>query len=142
MPIRKANATWKGNLKEGTGIINSESGILNNTAYNFVSRFESGPQTNPEELLGAAHAACYSMALAAGLSGAGYTVNSIFTEDKVHIEKLEAGFSVTKIELNTLADVPGIDNDTFQKFASETKTGCPISKALNVKEIILTAKLK
>jgi osmotically inducible protein OsmC len=142
MPIRKANATWKGNLKEGSGVITTETGTLTNTAYNFVSRFETGNQTNPEELLGAAHSACYSMALAGALSGAGFKVNSIFTEDKVHIEKLESGFTVTKIELNTLADVPGIDNAAFQKYASETKTGCPISKALNVKEIVLSAKLK
>jgi osmotically inducible protein OsmC len=142
MPIRKANATWNGNLKEGSGVITTETGILTNTAYNFVSRFETGNQTNPEELLGAAHSACYSMALAGALSGAGFKVNSIFTEDKVHIEKLESGYAVTKIELNTLADVPGIDNAAFQKYASETKTGCPISKALNVKEIVLTAKLK
>jgi osmotically inducible protein OsmC len=142
MPIRKANATWKGNLKEGNGFINTESGTLTNTAYNFVSRFENGIQTNPEELLGAAHSACYSMALAGALSGAGFKVNSIYTEDKVYIEKLEAGFTVTKIELSTLADVPGIENEAFQKFASDTKAGCPIARALNVKEIVLTAKLK
>jgi len=142
MPIRKANATWKGNLKEGTGSINTESGTLKNTAYNFVSRFETGVQTNPEELLGAAHSACYSMALAGAISGAGFTVNSIYTEDKVQIEKLETGFTVTKIEINTLADVPGLSNEAFQKYASETKAGCPIAKALNVKEIVLTAKLK
>ena len=142
MPIRKANATWKGNLKEGTGTINSESGTLTNTPYNFVSRFENGLQTNPEELLGAAHSSCYSMALAANLSNAGFTVNSIYSEDKVHIEKLESGFTVTKIELSTLADVPGIENAAFQKIASDTKATCPIAKALNVKEIVLTAKLK
>jgi peroxiredoxin, OsmC subfamily len=142
MPIRKASAVWRGNLKEGSGNINTESGILKNTAYNFVSRFETGKETNPEELLGAAHAACFSMALANALSGAGFKVNSIITEDKVHIEKLESGFTVTKIEVNSKADVEGIDNATFQKHANETKTGCPISKALNVKEIVLTAELK
>src|ERR1035437_1566188 len=142
MPIRKASAVWKGNLKEGSGNINTESGILKNTAYNFVSRFEKGNETNPEELLGAAHAACFSMALANALSGAGFKVNSIITEDKVHIEKLESGFTVTKIEVNSKADVEGIDNVTFQKHANETKTGCTISKALNAKEIILTAELK
>jgi len=142
MPIRKANAMWKGNLKEGKGSINTESGTLKNTAYNFVSRFETGNETNPEELLGAAHAACYSMALAGALSSAGFKVNSIVTEDKVHIEKLESGFTVTKIEVNTKADVEGIDDATFQKQVNETKAGCPIAKALNVKEIILTAELK
>jgi osmotically inducible protein OsmC len=142
MPVRKANAVWRGNLKEGSGSINTESGTLKNTAYNFVSRFETGNETNPEELLGAAHSACYSMALAGALAGAGFKVNSIFTEDRVHIEKLESGFTVTKIEVNTTADVEGIDNATFQKQANETKAGCPIAKALNVKEIVLTAKLK
>ena len=142
MPVRKANAEWKGNLKEGSGNINTESGVLNNTAYNFVSRFESGSETNPEELLGAAHSSCYSMALAGALSTAGFKVNSVRTEDKVHIEKLESGFTVTKIEINTEADVEGIDNTTFQKLAADTKAGCPIAKALNVKEIVLNAKLK
>ena len=142
MPIRKANAVWRGNLKEGSGNINTETGTLKNTAYNFVSRFETGKETNPEELLGAAHSACFSMALAGALSGAGFKVNSIYTEDKVHIEKLESGFTVTKIEVNTQADVEGVDNTTFQKLATETKAGCPISKALNVKEILLTAVLK
>jgi lipoyl-dependent peroxiredoxin len=142
MPVRKANAVWRGNLKEGNGNINTESGTLKDTAYNFVSRFESGNQTNPEELLGAAHSSCFSMALANTLSGAGFKVNSIYTEDKVHIEKLETGFTVTKIELYTKGDVEGIDNPTFQKFANETKAGCPIAKALNVKEILLTAELK
>jgi osmotically inducible protein OsmC len=142
MPIRKASAVWKGNLKDGSGSINTESGTLKNTAYNFVSRFETGNQTNPEELLGAAHSACYSMALAGALATAGFKVNSINTEDKVTIEKLESGFTITKIEMNSEADVEGIDNATFQKHASATKITCPVSKALNVKEIILNAKLK
>ncbi|MDR3668905.1 MAG: OsmC family protein [Ignavibacteriaceae bacterium] len=142
MPVRKANAVWRGNLKEGSGNISTESGVLKNTTYNFVSRFETGNETNPEELLGAAHAACYSMALSGALSGAGFKVNSIFTEDKVLIEKLESGFTITKIEVNTTGDVEGIDNATFQKYATETKTGCPVSKALNVKEVVLIAKLK
>ena len=142
MPIRKANAIWRGNLKEGSGNINTESGVLKNTAYNFVSRFEKGNETNPEELLGAAHSSCYSMALAGALSGAGFKVNSINTEDNVQIEKLESGFTVTKIEMNTEADVEGIDDATFQKHANATKATCPIAKALNVKEIILNAKLK
>jgi osmotically inducible protein OsmC len=133
MPIRTANAVWRGNLKEGSGNINSESGVLKNTA---------GNETNPEELLGAAHSSCYSMALAGALSGAGFKVNSIYTEDRVHIEKLESGYTITKIEVNSTADVEGIDNATFQKHANETKVRCPIAKALNVKEIVLTAKLK
>jgi lipoyl-dependent peroxiredoxin len=142
MPVRKANAVWRGNLKDGSGNITTESGVLKNIAYNFVSRFETGNETNPEELLGAAHAACFSMALANALSGAGFKVNSISTEDKVHIEKLESGFTVTRIEVNSKADVEGIDNATFQKHANDTKAGCPIAKALNVKEIVLNAELK
>jgi lipoyl-dependent peroxiredoxin len=142
MPVRKASAVWKGNLKEGSGNISTESGVLKNIRYNFVSRFEQGAETNPEELLGAAHSACFSMALANTLAGAGFKVNSITTEDNVHIEKLESGFTVTKIEMNTEADVEGIDNTAFQKFAADTKAGCPIAKALNVKEIVLNAKLK
>ncbi len=87
MPVRTSSAEWKGNLVQGKGTISTETGVLKNTSYNFVSRFEHGDQTNPEELLGAAHAACYSMALAHGLSEAGFKVNSIQTEDKVYIEK-------------------------------------------------------
>jgi osmotically inducible protein OsmC len=142
MPVRTASAEWKGNLTQGTGTINTETGVLKNTAYNFVSRFEQGNETNPEELIGAAHAACFSMALAHALSGAGFKVNSVQTEDKVHINKTDAGFTITKIEVNTTADVEGIDNDTFQKHAESTKTGCPVSKALTGTHLVLTAKLK
>ena len=136
MPVRKASAEWRGDLKSGSGNISTESGVLKNTVYNFVSRFESGNETNPEELVGAAHAACYTMALANGLSGAGFKVNLIQTEDKVHIEKLESGFTITKIEINTVADVDGVDDAAFQKAAEDTKKGCPVSKALTGTEII------
>jgi osmotically inducible protein OsmC len=142
MPVRTASAEWKGDLLKGTGTISTETGVLKNTAYNFVSRFEQGNQTNPEELVGAAHAACFSMALANALSGAGFKVNSIQTEDKVHIVKTDAGFTITKIEVNSIADVEGIDNDTFQTHAQATKVGCPVSKALTGTEIVLNAKLK
>ncbi|HED07065.1 MAG TPA: OsmC family peroxiredoxin [Ignavibacteria bacterium] len=142
MPVRKANAEWRGDLREGNGKISSESGVLNNISYNFVSRFEQGDETNPEELIGAAHAACYSMALANGLSNANFKVNSIKTEDKVHIEKLEAGFTITKIEISTVVDVEGIDEATFQKHAEDTKKTCPVSKALTGTEMFLTATLK
>jgi lipoyl-dependent peroxiredoxin len=142
MPVRTASAEWKGDLLKGTGTISTETGVLKNTAYNFVSRFEQGNQTNPEELVGAAHAACFSMALANALSGAGFKVNSVQTEDKVHIVKTEAGFTITKIEVNSVADVEGIDNDTFQTHAQATKAGCPVSKALTGTEIVLSAKLK
>ena len=142
MPVRTANAEWKGDLVKGTGTISTESGVLKNVTYNFVSRFEQGSETNPEELIGAAHAACFSMALAHGLSSAGFKVNSVQSEDKVHVIKADGGFVISKIELSTVADVEGIDDETFQKHAEASKTGCPVSKALAGTEIIMTAKLK
>ncbi len=142
MPIRKANAEWKGNLVNGTGTISSESGALTNIAYNFVSRFEQGIQTNPEELIGAAHSACFTMALANSLAKAGFTVNSVKTDAKVHIDKLEAGFTITKIELETVGDVAGVDEKTFLEHAEQTKTACPVSRALTGPKLILNAKLK
>jgi osmotically inducible protein OsmC len=142
MPIRRANAEWKGDLKSGKGSLNTETKTLNNIAYDAGSRFESGTTTNPEELVGVAHAGCYSMALANSLSKEGFKVNAINTEAKVHLEKLETGFTITKIELNTVGDVAGIDAATFSKFAEQTKSGCPVSKALTGPMIVLTAKLK
>ena len=142
MPLRKANAEWKGNLLNGTGTISSESGALKNIAYNFVSRFETGTETNPEELIGAALSACFSMALANSLAKAGFTVNSIKTDAKVYIEKLEAGFTITKIELDTVGDVAGIDEKVFLEHASQTKTACPVSRALTGPALILNAELK
>ncbi|MCU0414605.1 MAG: OsmC family peroxiredoxin [Ignavibacteriaceae bacterium] len=140
MPIRRANAEWKGDLLKGKGSLNSDSGLLKNTSYDFGSRFESGVNTNPEELIGAA--GCYSMALANGLSKEGFKVNSIKTDANVHLEKLDSGFTITKIELNCVGDVEGIDAATFAKHAEQTKGGCPVSKALTGPTIILNAKLK
>ena len=142
MPIRKASAEWKGDLKSGKGSLNTETKLLNNTAYDFGSRFETGSTTNPEELVGAAHAGCYSMALANSLSKEGFKVNSINTEAKVHLEKTDAGFTITKIELDTVGDVAGIDAATFAKHAEQTKSGCPVSRALTGPMIVLNAKLK
>jgi osmotically inducible protein OsmC len=142
MPVRRANAQWKGDLKSGKGTLNTETKLLNNTAYDAGSRFESGSTTNPEELIGAAHAGCYSMALANSLSKEGFKVNSINTEANVHLEKLESGFTITKIELNTVGDVEGLDASTFSTHAEKTKTGCPVSKALTGPKIVLNAKLK
>ena len=142
MPIRKANAQWKGDLKSGKGTLNTETKLLNNTVYDAGSRFESGKTTNPEELIGAAHAGCYTMALANSLSKDGFKVNLITTDAKVHLEKTDAGFTITKIELDTVGDVDGIDSDKFQKYAEQTKTGCPVSRALTGPMIVLTAKLK
>lgn len=140
--IRTANATWKGNLKEGNGTINSESGVLKEVDYSFAKRFENEKGTNPEELLGAAHAACFSMALSNALSTAGHTVKSVKTTDKVHLEKSADGFAVSRIEIFCEAEVSGIDEKTFLKFAEDTKKGCPISKALASVEMKMEAKLK
>jgi len=142
MPIRRANAEWKGDLKAGKGSLDTETKLLNNTPYDAGSRFESGSTTNPEELIGAAHAGCYSMALANSLSKEGFKVNSIKTDAKVHLEKLESGFTITKIELDTVGEVEGIDAATFAKHAEQTKSGCPVSKALTGLMIVLNAKLK
>jgi lipoyl-dependent peroxiredoxin len=141
MPVRTANAEWKGDLKSGKGSINTQTKTLSNVAYDAGSRFETGSTTNPEELIGAAHSACYSMALANALSKEGFKVNSIKTDDKVYIEKLESGFTITKIEINTVGDVEGIDAAAFQKFAEQTKSGCPVSKALTGPNMFLTASL-
>ena len=140
MAVRKGSAEWNGDLKGGKGTVSSESGALSNIAYNFVSRFEEGNETNPEELLGAAHAACFSMAFANNLSKEGFKVDSIKTVDNVHLEKLEAGFTITKIVINTEGKVEGIDEATFKKIAEDTKAGCPVSRALKV-EMDLNAKL-
>ena len=142
MPIRKANSEWRGDLKSGSGNISTESGVLKNVAYNFVSRFDKGDETNPEELIGAAHSACYSMALSNILSGEGYKVNFVRAEDKVHIDKVGDGFSITKIEVHCEANVEKIDESTFQKFAEDAKKGCPVSKALAGVEFVLTTNLK
>ena len=142
MPIRRANAEWKGDLKNGKGVISTETKVLNNTAYDFSSRFETGTTTNPEELIGAAHSGCFSMALANSLAKDGFKVNSIKTEAKVHLEKQEAGFTIIKVELDTLGDVEGIDNDKFVKYAEQAKAGCPVSRALTGPMVVLSAKLK
>jgi len=139
--VRKGHGEWLGDLLKGKGTLGTESGALKGVPYSFSSRFESGKGTNPEELLAAAHAACYSMALSAGLSGKGYKVNSVRTEDSVHIEKQGDGFTITTIEINTEASVDGIDEATFQKFAEETKVGCPVSKALAGPRMVLKAIL-
>ncbi|HVP19309.1 MAG TPA: OsmC family peroxiredoxin [Spirochaetia bacterium] len=142
MPVRKGNAMWRGDLPKGSGTLGTESGTLKGVSYSSASRFESDRGTNPEELLAAAHAACYSMALAGGLAGRGYKVNSVRTEDSVHIDKQGDGFTITTVEIDTEASVDGIDDATFQKFAEETKVGCPVSKALTGPKMVLRARLK
>jgi osmotically inducible protein OsmC len=135
-----AKAEWKGTLKEGQGRMSLGSGAYEG-AYSFGSRFEEQPGTNPEELLGAAFAGCYSMALAAGLGKAGFTPERVHTTARVHLEKVGEGFSVTRIELQTEGQVPGLDEKTFLEHAERTKTTCPISRALNVPEVKLEARL-
>ena len=140
MAVRTSEAEWKGNLREGQGTMKLGSGAYEGR-YSFVSRFESGPGTNPEELIGAAHAGCFSMALSAGLSKAGFTPSRVHTKAKVHLEPVEGGFGITRIELETEAQVPGIDATTFQQQAEGAKKDCPVSKALAGTQISLTAKL-
>ena len=138
--IKNGSAAWKGSLKEGTGSISTETGVLKNAPYGFKSRFEDGPGTNPEELIGAAHAACFSMALSVGLGNAGFTAESIQTEAAVRLEKVGDGFAITHSDLVCVAKIPRIDDRTFQQIAEATKSGCPVSKVLNAK-ISLSAKL-
>jgi lipoyl-dependent peroxiredoxin len=138
--IKKGSAVWKGSLKEGVGTISTETGVLKNAPYGFKARFEDGPGTNPEELIGAAHAACFSMALSLGLGNAGFTADSIQTEAEVRLEKIGDGFAITHSDLVCVAKIPGIDDKTFQQIAELTKSGCPVSKVLNAK-ISLSAKL-
>ncbi len=137
MTVRSAQATWNGTLKEGNGTMKVGSGFFEGP-FTFASRFEEGKGTNPEELIGAAHAGCYSMFLSALLTNAGFKPTSIHTTATVH---LGAGPTITKIELNTEADVPGLDEATFAEKAAAAKQGCPVSKALASVEIELTARL-
>ena len=129
MATRTSEAQWEGNLREGAGRLKLGSHALD-CAYSFASRFEQGQGTNPEELIAAAHASCFSMALSAMLSQAGHSPKRVHTTAKVHIEKVGDGFEITKIELITEAEIPGIDDATFQKIALQAKVGCPVSKAL------------
>ncbi|HYQ90392.1 MAG TPA: OsmC family protein [Candidatus Binatia bacterium] len=140
MPDRRAEAEWNGNLREGGGRLKLESGAFQGP-YSFRDRFEDGKGTNPEELLGAAHAGCFSMALAAGLTGAGHPPGRIHTTATVSLERSGDGFAITKIALQTEASVPGITPADFQAQAEKAKSGCPVSKALAGTSISLTAKL-
>ena len=141
MPTRTAEAEWEGALKDGTGTMRFGSGAYEG-AYSFSSRFEEGTGTNPEELIAAAHAGCFSMALSGQLGRAGFPPESIRTTARVHLTKGDAGFSVTKIELSTRARVPGIEQAAFQEKAEAAKKGCPISRALNPSiEVALDAQL-
>jgi osmotically inducible protein OsmC len=140
VPIRKSEAEWQGNLKEGKGSLKLGSGAFSGS-YSFPSRFESGTGSNPEELIAAAHASCFSMALSHGLASAGHTPKRVHTVASVHLEKGETGFGITLIQLETDAEVPGIDNAKFQEEAEKAKKNCPISKALASVKIELKARL-
>ncbi|HEX7332153.1 MAG TPA: OsmC family protein [Pyrinomonadaceae bacterium] len=141
MPTRKAEAEWEGNLAEGGGRLKVGSGAFEGP-YSFKSRFEEGQAaTNPEELLGAAHAGCFTMALTAGLSRAGIKPKRIHTEARVKLEKVGEAFTITQIELETEAEIPDVDDATFQKYALDAKQNCPLSKALAATQISMTAKL-
>ncbi len=137
---RKASAEWKGNLKEGKGTVSSTSGVLTNTPYSFTTRFENTAGTNPEELIAAAHAACFSMALSGQLGGANLTPESIRTTATLTMEKLDAGWTITAVHLDVVAKVPGASTEAFNAAAQNAKAGCPVSKVLNA-TITLDAKL-
>jgi osmotically inducible protein OsmC len=138
---RKASAVWQGDLKSGKGTVSTESKLLQNAQYSFGTRFENGTGTNPEELIAAAHAGCFSMALSGELGKAGLTPEKIETTATVTLEMLPAGPTVTKIHLETTAKIPGAKQEDFQKIADGAKVGCPISRLLKTAEITLTAKL-
>jgi osmotically inducible protein OsmC len=140
MPVRTAEAEWKGTFKDGSGRMRFGGGAFDG-AYTAASRFEEGEGTNPEELIAAAHAGCFSMALAAGLSRAGHPPTRIHTRARVHLERQGEGFAITRIELATEGQVPGLGAADFQAQAESAKQNCPVSKALAGPTISLTAKL-
>jgi osmotically inducible protein OsmC len=140
MPVRHAEAVWEGTLREGRGTMKLGSGAFQG-AYSFGSRFEDAAGTNPEELLGAAHAGCFSMAFSGDLGRAGYTPQRIHTTASVHIDRVDGGFKVTRVELESQAVVPGIDETEFLKIAEGAKQSCPVSQLFKGAEIVLNARL-
>ena len=134
-------AVWTGNIKEGQGLISSQTGVLKDAPYGFASRFEDGPGSNPEELLGAAHAACFTMALSLILTNNGLTADRIETKADVTLAKDGDGFSITKVHLTTKAKIPGTDAAKFAEIAKQAKEGCPVSKVLKA-DITLDASLE
>src|SRR5271157_6121769 len=137
---RTANAQWHGDLKSGAGTISTASGVLSNTNYSFHTRFEDGKGTNPEELLAAAHAGCFTMALSAQLAGAGMTASKLETTCTISLEKVGEGFSITKSHLDLVAQIPGADKAKFEAAVKGAETGCPVSKLFKA-EISVNAKL-
>ncbi len=138
---RKASAEWQGDLKSGKGTISTASATLSQTPYSFHSRFEAGKGTNPEELLAAAHAGCFTMALSLQLQQAGHPATSLKTECTITLDQKDGGFAITSSRLDLRAEVPGISNDAFQQAAAAAKAGCPVSKLYNT-EITLNAVLE
>jgi lipoyl-dependent peroxiredoxin len=138
---RKASAVWEGGLKDGKGRISTDSGVLQDTQYSFSTRFEDGKGTNPEELIAAAHAGCFSMALSGQLGNAGLTADAINTSAAVTLEKTDAGFTITKVHLEVRAKVPGASAEAFDTAANNAKAGCPISRLLKA-EITMDAQLE
>ena len=138
---RKASAVWEGGLKDGKGRLSTASGVLSNTQYSFATRFENGVGTNPEELIAAAHAGCFSMALSGQLGNAGMTARSIQTTATLTLEKTDAGFTITAVHLDVAAAIPGADAAAFGKAAENAKAGCPVSRVLNAK-ITMDARLE
>ncbi len=137
---KSASVVWQGSIKEGQGLISTQTGVLEDAPYGFKSRFEDGPGTNPEELLGAAHAACFSMALSLMLGQNGLTPERIDTKAEISLEKVGDGFEITASHLTVLARIPGTDADTFAWIAAQAKEGCPVSKVLKAK-ITMDARL-
>ena len=137
---RKASAVWKGGLKDGRGTLSTDSGVLSATPYSFSTRFENGVGTNPEELIAAAHAGCFSMALSGQLGGAGMTADSIETTATLTLDKTDAGFTITEVHLDVRARIPGGDAEAFEAAATRAKEGCPVSRLLNAR-ITMTARL-
>ena len=141
MPVRKASAEWNGGLRDGNGSLKLGSGAFEGK-YSFASRFEEAGGTNPEELIAAAHAGCFSMALSSALGKAGFQPQRIATDASVKLEKVGEGFGITQIQLTTVASVPGIDEAKFQEIANGAKENCPVSKALKAVDITLDARLE
>lgn len=138
---RKGSAVWKGGLKDGQGTVSTASGVLRQTPYSFAARFEQGAGTNPEELIAAAHAGCFSMAFAAQLANAGITPQSIETTATISLEKQESGFTITESHLEVVARAPGAEKQKVEEAANNAKAGCPVSRLLNAK-ITMTARFE
>jgi len=138
---RNGSAVWRGGLKDGKGTVSTDSGVLSNTQYSFSTRFEDGKGTNPEELIAAAHAGCFSMALSAQLGNAGMPAEQIQTTATVSLDKTDGGFAITAVHLDVRAKIPGADKQAFETAANNAKSGCPVSKVLNA-TITMDAKLE